>query len=126
MIMSLVGTSIASHALKSEPEFSSILQEAENLVGGSRNQVYGEPLDDFNAIAGMMQAYWDKKVNKKFDHHVVAHFMMLVKIARLANSQYHRDSLVDIAGYARCAERCQVEEANRADAANQVAAKNSM
>lgn len=35
----------------------------------------------------------------------VAHMMILLKVARLANDPYHRDSLVDVCGYAALSER---------------------
>ena len=81
-----------------------ILDEAEIVVSGDRQDVYGSPLKDFTAIAKMWQAYWAKKDYKLFTPHDVANFMIMVKIARLANSPNHRDSKVDIAGYARCME----------------------
>ena len=36
----------------------------------------------------------------------VATMMVLLKAARLANDQTHRDSVVDICGYAALMERC--------------------
>jgi hypothetical protein len=77
-----------------------ILEEAEGLINGERQQDYGNVTENFDRIAGMWSAYKDSY----FTAHDVANMMAIVKIARLANG-YHRDSVVDVAGYAALVER---------------------
>lgn len=78
-----------------------ILDEAKGLVYGEREGAYGHPLDDFTRTAKLWRAYFHAKgagvVN--IDASDVAQLMMLLKISRLLNG-YHRDSCVDLAGYA--------------------------
>jgi hypothetical protein len=79
-----------------------ILEEAGAAVDGSRQENYGHPAEDFARIA----SYWSTHLNGiGITPHDVALMMMMVKLSRLHNTPYHRDSLVDIAGYARCAEK---------------------
>jgi hypothetical protein len=85
----------------------SILQEAERIINGQRQNDYGSPEDNFGFIRDLWNAYIE---NKYKDHGVllssvdVAMMMVLLKVARHAHSP-KRDNLVDIAGYAACAER---------------------
>jgi hypothetical protein len=79
-----------------------ILDEASEAVDGSRQENYGHPAEDFKRIA----SYWSNHLNGiAITPHDVAMMMIMVKLSRLHNTPYHRDSLVDIAGYARCAEK---------------------
>lgn len=83
----------------------SILEEAQGLIHGVRNKSYGHPRDNFRNIALLWNAYLDGKTEiSELDHAVL---MILVKVARLKNDGYHRDSVVDIAGYAGTIERLQ-------------------
>jgi hypothetical protein len=79
---------------------TNILQEAEAAVFGPRQDSYGHPCDNFGHTAALWSAY--KGV--EFDAEDVALMMVLVKLSRLKNG-YHRDSVVDIAGYAATYER---------------------
>lgn len=97
-----------------------ILDIAGQLVEGERNKTYKHPNENFRNIANMWNSYFlavggrdattqrdylnDIDVTKinEFD---VSMLMVLMKVARLATNNTHRDSLIDIAGYARCAER---------------------
>ena len=72
-----------------------ILEEANKLVHGDRQQDYGHPIHDFNRTAQMWSAILGKEVTAE----QVALCMIAVKLSRLCNS-YKRDSIVDIAGYA--------------------------
>lgn len=87
-----------------------VLEEAERITGGDRNNAYGHPVQDFTAIACMWGSYLSKLLNHTvtIEPIVVPHLMILLKVAREAKLP-QRDNLVDIAGYARCAER--LEEA---------------
>lgn len=76
-----------------------ILNEAQRIVDGPRQQEYGDKVKCFSRIAAMWGGYLGRQLTV-FD---VAHMMILLKIARNGN-QYKRDSMVDVAGYAYCAD----------------------
>ena len=75
-------------------ERSMVLEDADDLINGERQSHYGEPHENFTAIAQMWTAYLGVAVNAAD----VAHMMALLKIARLRNGP-HRDSSVDGCGY---------------------------
>ncbi|AOQ29398.1 hypothetical protein SEA_BIGFOOT_49 [Mycobacterium phage Bigfoot] len=79
----------------------SILEEAQRLIHGPRNKNYGHPRENFDDIAELFSAYLERPISD-LD---VANLMILVKVARVKGTGYHRDSYTDIAGYAGCAER---------------------
>lgn len=76
-----------------------ILEEAARIVAGDRQKEYGDIRECFIHISELWSAYLGKQISI-FD---VAHMMMLLKISRNRHD-IKRDGLVDIAGYARCAE----------------------
>lgn len=94
-----------------------ILNIAEGLIYGDRNKVYRHPTENFTNIANFWNVYFAAikvrpdvatglemglmQVNK-ID---VAYMNILQKIARGATNQEHKDTIVDIAGYAGCIER---------------------
>lgn len=78
-------------------ETKNILNQAECTVN-HRQEEYGEPSANLDKIAQLWSAYLGKQVTG-LD---VAHMMILLKVTR--NLNYKRDNLVDIAGYAYCAE----------------------
>lgn len=88
-----------------------LLKEALQITSHDRNKAYGNPEDNFENIA----AYWRVYYKQRFKTHLditpqdVAHCMILMKMARLATNCAHRDSLVDIAGYAACGADCQAK-----------------
>lgn len=75
----------------------SILDEAEEIVSGARQAAYGHPIDDFAKTAKM----WSGLFGVDITPEQVALGMMAVKMSRLLNTPNHRDSMVDIAGYAK-------------------------
>lgn len=106
-----------------------LLDEAAELVDGSRNVQYGDPIDDFRRTA----AYWSvhiggvlrRKANEcgvslspdvldiideLLDPHDVAVMMQQLKISRLAWSPDKRDSWADAAGYVACGWDCVTKE----------------
>lgn len=86
---------------------TSILEEAQRIIHGDRNVAYGHPRDNFAAIAAQWNAYLDHKGDRPLNSLDVANLMTLMKVARVLNGVFHRDSYTDIAGYAGCAERLQ-------------------
>lgn len=75
---------------------SVILSTAEALINGSRNDAYGDALENFTNIA----AGWSVLLGTTVKPHQVALCMAWVKQCRLAHSPQHFDSWVDMAGYA--------------------------
>jgi hypothetical protein len=86
----------------------SVLEQAHEVIYGEREQIYGAPDKNLKVIA----SYWSTHLTAKLGIPVavtvddVSVMMMQLKIARLANSPKHEDSLVDICGYAALADRC--------------------
>jgi hypothetical protein len=71
-----------------------ILEEAQRLITGERNQTYDHPLDNFERIA----AIWSVVLGIKVTPEQVGLCMVGVKLAREAYLP-KRDNLVDGAGY---------------------------
>lgn len=85
----------------------SILEEAQRLIHGDRNVAYGHPRDNFAAIAAQWNAYLDHMGDRPLNPLDVANLMVLLKVARVVNGVYHRDSYTDMCGYAGTGERLQ-------------------
>ena len=83
-----------------------ILDEAKRAVYGDREASYGHPKVDFGRTATLWRAYFQARgqgvVN--IDAGDVARLMILLKLSRLLHG-YHRDSAVDLAGYATTLDR---------------------
>lgn len=80
----------------------SLLAEAGKIVNGARREAYGTPEDNFERIATFWQAYFQNtgRRSAKITAADVSPLMRLMKEARLCESPDHRDSFVDIIGYA--------------------------
>lgn len=87
-----------------------ILEEASAIVNGPRNFAYGESEDNFGRIARLWRAFF----KARYDLDVpltpgdVGLIMILMKVARLAYDPDHKDSWVDLAGYAATGYQAQV------------------
>lgn len=93
-----------------------LLADALQITSHDRNQAYGNPEDNFQNIADR----WNLYLLARFRGAVVDEnqfqltaqdvglMMIDMKMARLSTNMNHRDSLLDIAGYAACAEDCRV------------------
>lgn len=79
----------------------SIAAEAENIVNGARRSTYGEAEDNFERIARFWNAYM-KNTGREVEITAadVSPMMRLLKEARLCETPDHRDSFVDLIGYA--------------------------
>ena len=88
-----------------------LLDEAYEIISNDRNKAYGSPEENFDNIASLWTTYLTaaNKVDILVSPVQVAHLMILMKIARLSTNPLHRDSGVDIAGYAACGEDCRVK-----------------
>ena len=92
-----------------------ILQEADKLTSGDRQKAYGHPLEDYRRTAKLWSAILGMEVTA-----LQAQLCMCaVKISRLCNSSEHRDSLVDLAGYARTYEMSLERMAEELNAASE-------
>lgn len=78
-------------------EQKSILQEAEEIVNGDRQQDYGDMQQSFDNIAKM----WSVIAGTEISARQVGLMMISLKVVR-DNNKPKRDNVVDIAGYAFC------------------------
>lgn len=84
-----------------------ILDAAQNIVNGERDQQYGTPEDSFEVIAELWQSYIRASCVKvgsvvRILPEDVAAMMALLKNARISTGQSKADNWVDLAGYAAC------------------------
>ena len=77
-----------------------ILDAAEKIVTGERQQTYGEPEDNFETIAQMWEAYLGVPISAMD----VSMMMVLLKVARVSGRPDLTtiDNFIDICGYAAC------------------------
>lgn len=88
-------------------ENKSVLDEAKEIIYGDREKTYGHPSKNLEVIARMWSAYLKATgVTCTLVPQDIAVMMVLLKAARLGNDPSHRDSIVDICGYAALVERC--------------------
>jgi len=80
------------------PQEEPITAIAQRLTSGGRQDEYGHPYADFARIA----ALWSPLLGVPVTSQQVGLCMIALKMARLCHSAFHRDSLIDIAGYANC------------------------
>lgn len=99
--------------MKLPPPKKPLLIEADSLINGQRQQDYGDKLTNFTQIAMLWQGLFAGKLQPgaAITPEDVALAMIQVKIARLAKSPDHRDSILDVAGYAGCYAKLQEERA---------------
>lgn len=90
-----------------EPE--AITQEAHRIVHGPRRGVYGHPLDDYTKTSKLFSGILGVDVTP--EQAILC--MIAVKMSRLVQSPDHRDSIVDIAGYAECLDLVRQERIKR-------------
>lgn len=88
------------------PAAANVLQEADRLVSGARRTTYGSPQLNWRAITDVWNVFLRAKLR---DHCVITPrdacmLMVLMKTIREGTGLPKRDNLIDIAGYARCAE----------------------
>lgn len=78
-----------------------IADEAKNIVAGARRTAYGKPEQNFERIAHFWTAYAKAKGWPiEFTASDISPLMRLMKEARIVESPNHRDSHVDLVGYA--------------------------
>lgn len=101
-----------TEAINTPPPKKTILEEAQEIIYGDREKTYGDPARNIQAIADLWSSYMAATTSKRnglvhVSKEDVCNMMILMKVARLINTPDHRDSLVDIAGYAALTARCQ-------------------
>ena len=79
-----------------------ILQTAEKMVNGDRQDDYGTPENNFSRIADLWRAYLGSKPAASINAVDVAAMLALLKIARIASGHGKSDNWIDLAGYAAC------------------------
>lgn len=82
---------------------TNILSKAASIIYGDREETYGDPSQNLQVIA----SYWTAHLGRIVTVDDVCTLMMLLKLARLKKTPEHKDSQVDICGYAALMERCQ-------------------
>lgn len=85
---------------------STVLEEAEGLVNGQRQQDYGPPSINLERIADLWTALLP--VDRRLTINDVCIAMTALKLARMASTKPQRDSIVDSAGYLRLMEMCDI------------------
>lgn len=80
------------------PAPTSVLDEARRIVH-KRGMAYADPAVNHERIA----ALWSVILQREVTALEVVYCMAAVKLARLVATPDHRDSIVDLAGYAECA-----------------------
>jgi hypothetical protein len=95
---------------------TSVLKEADNLICEDRNKSYGPVYSMYDRIA----SGWSTILNTNITKEQIGMMMVWMKIARLINAPNHRDSWVDVAGYAALT----AEIAEWGDASDPVAVSN--
>ena len=95
-----------------------VLDAAKQCVVNDRQKNYGTPESNFETIAAYWNTYlksigFNLATSAKVGDYIyglsatdVAVMMSLMKHSRLATSPNHRDSWIDIAGYAACGAEC--------------------
>lgn len=91
-------------ASRMDYEESTILKKADEIAGHARSRDYGHPYHNHRRIADIwtVQAENILKPGVKFTPDLVVLMMIGLKLARLANSPNHEDSMLDVCGYAKC------------------------
>lgn len=76
-----------------------ILEKANSIVHGERQQDYGPPTINHTYTAEFWNTYLGEKLNTPITAEDVCFMMILQKISRAVAGRVTEDTLVDIAGY---------------------------
>jgi len=83
----------------------SVLQVAQELTHGDRDQTYGNPIVNHRRIAEL----WTAALGHPVTAQQVAICMALVKVSRLVQTPKHMDSYIDAAAYFGIAAECALD-----------------
>lgn len=91
---------------------SEILQTADKLVGGDREQDYGSPRPNFDLIAKFWNIYLESTLHTEYELEAsdVCTMMVLLKLARRLTGDFKEDTYFDMAGYVALAGELDCEE----------------
>ena len=92
---------VFSEEMSQKIKDTTVLEEANRLVEGSRSNDYGSPSDNHERIATLWSVLFEQEITAR----QVALAMVLVKVAREVHSP-KRDNLVDGAAYFHIADMC--------------------
>lgn len=93
-----------------------ILDEAKKLILGDRNPQYGEPTQNFDRTAQILNAQgYRGPGGAPIQMHDVALIVIGLKLARMVESPEKRDTWADIAGYVGCGWETIVKEMENRD-----------
>ena len=81
-----------------------LLDEARDMINGPRDTEYGDATSNFTDIAKMWEPIFGTEVNAE----QVALALVALKLLRLAKKTDHRDSWIDLAGYAALGYEAQI------------------
>ena len=86
-----------------------LLEQAQALIGGTRRADYGSPLESFQRIADIASAGLSHKLTEPLEPEDINWLLLFaLKGSRAAQGlqtgTFHRDTYIDTAGYAGCAE----------------------
>lgn len=82
-----------------EKKNATVLEKADELVGGDRQKTYGPPAENYRRVAEA----WSAILNYEISPRDVCLCMIVMKAVRDAHSP-KEDNIIDIAGYARVIE----------------------
>lgn len=101
--------------IKVNKEHKFVTEEGMEMICGPRMEHYGPPQNNLNDIADAWTPYVTRALDakEKLDGTDVAAMMVILKVIRQARG-YHRDSTVDICGYAGLMEALNDKHAYRA------------
>jgi hypothetical protein len=88
------------HPGRPPAEGPNVLLEADALVSGDRADAYGDAYEAARKFCAIGQALTGLEL--KPEHWPL--LMIALKLSRIGNAGWHRDSFVDVAGYVRVAE----------------------
>lgn len=91
---------------------AAVLDEAKKYICSDRNAQYGEPEDNFAAIAALWNPYLKARFGftGELTGADVGLLMALFKIGRIESGQTKRDNYVDCIGYVACAAEIALRE----------------
>ena len=89
-----------------KPPKKTFFDKATEIIFGDREQTYGKPGKNLVLISKLWSEYIEGKYGEKYllSAEDVCYMMILLKIARLANS-HTDDNVIDVMGYAGLVER---------------------
>jgi Domain of unknown function (DUF6378) len=92
-----------------------IFEEAQNIIYGDRERTYGHPSKNLSNISLFWRTYVVARFGKEIEFEAVdvCAMMRLLKEARLINQPEHRDSIVDLCGYAGLQDRIMNDDSGR-------------